>query len=103
MSRRPQESSIRAAEADLPPIPLWCSPALLFTCSPALCRFPPAVSPARKSLTRSGTSSRRDTVMRHLVRVGNYCQAATDEQMRGVRCQYRLGAGACWNRPESLA
>ena len=27
---------MRAAEADLPPIPLWGSPALLFTCSPAL-------------------------------------------------------------------
>ena len=47
---------MRAAEADLPPIPLWGSPALLFTCSPALCRFQPAVSPARKSLTGSGTS-----------------------------------------------
>ena len=47
---------MRAAEADLPPIPLWGSPALLFTCSPALCRFQPAVLPARKSLTGSGTS-----------------------------------------------
>ena len=52
---------MRAAEADLPPIPLWGSPALLFTCSPALCRFQPAVSPARKSLTGSGTSWLRYT------------------------------------------
>ena len=51
---------MRAAEADLPPIPLRGSPALLFTCSPALCLFQPAPipsgSPARKSLTGSGTS-----------------------------------------------
>ena len=55
MSRRPQESSIRAAGADLPPIPLRGSPALLLTCSPALCRFQAAVSPARRSLAGSGT------------------------------------------------
>ncbi len=30
----------------------------------------------------------RDTVMRHLIRVGNHCQIIMDEQMQSVRCQY---------------
>ncbi len=34
--------------------------------------------------------SHRDSVMRHLVRVGNHCQAIMDEQMWGVRCLYLL-------------
>ncbi len=34
------------------------------------------------------TGSHRDTIMRHLVRVGQHCQWLHDEHVQSVRCQY---------------
>ena len=45
------------------------------------------------------TGNHRDTVIRHLVRVGNHCQAVMDEQMRGVRCQCLLAGGGLLEPP----
>ena len=45
------------------------------------------------------TGSHRETVMRHLVRVGNHCQAVMDEQMWGVRCLYLLAGGGLLEPP----